>query len=58
MYNIAGYADEARTRVEWYRRPLDAPEISASFDGQPFTAGGSVFGFDGPRIIAGVEFAL
>jgi hypothetical protein len=57
-FNLAGYADEAQSRVEWSRRSLDDPALAVRFDGRRFDARASVFGFDGPRFLAGLEVVL
>lgn len=54
-FNVAGFVDEAQSKVEWSRRSLNDPAVSVRFDGRRFDATTTVFGFDGPRVVIGLD---
>ncbi len=54
-FNLAGYVDEAQSKVEWSQRPLSDPALSVRFDGQRFDRATTAFGFDGPRRVVGID---
>lgn len=53
-WNIAGYADEAQSQVQWHRRAFTDPAIDVRFDGERLADAPGVLGFDGPRVSAGL----
>ncbi len=54
--NIAGFADEAQSKVEWVRRPLGGGGVAIRLDGTPLEASGTALGFDGVRLVSGLAY--
>ncbi|MDX2009131.1 MAG: hypothetical protein SFW67_03015 [Myxococcaceae bacterium] len=54
-FNLAGYTDEAQSRVEWSPRPLNDSAISSRLGGRSLDDV-QALSFSGPRLSAGLAF--
>lgn len=54
-FNLAGFVDEAQSRVEWSQRPLTDAAITASLGGRSL-GDAQALSFSGPRVSAGLAF--